>query len=131
MARTTDAGSRGDRGFTFLELLIAVAILGTAFTVLLSAHATAIRQEGRARSLMRATLLARQVLTETEIADDLPLGTQEGEFGEGFEGFTWNRRVETTEFPRIRQVTIQVTWPSGSGPASTDLVYYVVVEGEP
>ncbi len=131
MARTTDPGSRRDRGFTFLELLIAVAILGTAFTVLLSAHATAIRQEGRARSLMRATLLARQVLTETEIAHELPVGTQEGEFGDGFEGFAWKRRVEDTEFPRLRQVTIQVTWPAGSGAASTELVYYVVVEGEP
>ena len=131
MARTTDPGSRSDRGFTFLELLIAVAILGTAFTVLLSAHAAAVRQEGRARSLMRATLLARQVLTETEIADTLPQGTEEGEFGEGFEGFTWERRVEATEFPRIRQVTIRVNWPSGGGPVSTELVYYAVVEGEP
>ncbi len=131
MVRTTDTGTRRDRGFTFLELLIAVAILGTAFTVLLSAHATAVRQEGRARNLMRATLLARQVLTETEIADELPLGAQEGEFGDGFDGFAWERRVETTEFPRLQQVTIRVSWPTGRGPASTELVYYVVVEGEP
>lgn len=120
-----------NRGFTFLEILIAIAVLGAAFTVLLTAHASAIRHEGSARRLMEATLLARQILTETEVNDPPPVGTDAGDFGETFPDYTWERQVDSTEFPKLRQVTIRVLWPSGRGPGATELLYYTVVEGEP
>lgn len=113
-------------GFTFLELLVALAILGASFTVLLSAHTSAARQEARARRLMTATLLAREVLTETEVEGFPDLGEEQGDFGEEFPDYSWARRVETTEFDRVRLVYIEVFWPERGDRASTEVVYYAV-----
>ncbi len=118
----------GSRGFTFLELLVALAILGSAFTVLLSAHTSAARQEARARRLMTATLLAREVLTETEVEGFPELGEDGGDFGEDFPDYAWERQVATTEFDRVRLVRIAVSWPERGDRASTEVVYYAVGE---
>lgn len=120
------AGAR--RGFTFLELLVALAILGASFTVLLSAHTSAARQEARARRLMTATLLAREALAETEVAGFPELGEEQGDFGDAFPDYSWARRVETTEFDRVRLVHIEVFWPERGDRASTEIVYYAVGE---
>ncbi|MDW7709272.1 MAG: prepilin-type N-terminal cleavage/methylation domain-containing protein [Deferrisomatales bacterium] len=116
-------------GFSFLELLLALAILGSAFTVLLSAHTSAARQEAQARRLMTATLLTRELLTETEVEGFPDLGQDDGDFGEAFPDYAWERRVETTEFEGVRLVRLIVFWPERGDRASTELVYYAV-EGE-
>lgn len=115
-------------GFTFLELLVALAILGSAFTVLLSAHTSAARQEARARRLMTATLLTREILTETEVEGFPELGEDRGDFGEDFPEYSWERRVETTEFDRVRLVHIAVFWPERGDRTFTEILYYAVEE---
>ena len=119
-------GRRG--GFTFLELIIALAMLGAAFTVLLSAHGAALRTEAQAQRLMKATLLGRQVLTETESQGFPELGGDEGDFGEDFPGYAWERRVETTEFDRVRLIRIVVSWPERGATGSSEFSYYAVSE---
>lgn len=122
-------GARGAcRGFTFLELLVALAILGASFAVLLSAHTSAARQEAQARRLMTATLLAREVLAETEVEGFPELGEEQGDFGAVFPDYSWARRVESTEFDRVRLVRIQVYWPERGDRTSTEIVYYAVGE---
>ncbi len=120
---------KGRRGFTFLELLVALAVLGASFTALLVAHASALKQEARARQLMTATLLARDILTRTEVEGLPPLGSDQGEFEE-FPGFTWERQSETTEFENVRLVRITVSWPEGNRRESMELVYYAWAEEE-
>ncbi len=122
------SGRPGARGFTFLELLVALAILGASFTVLLSAHTSAARQEARARRLMTATLLARELLTKTEVEGFPELGDDGGDFGEEFPDYAWERQVATTEFDRVRLVRLAVSWPERGDRASAELYYYAVEE---
>jgi prepilin-type N-terminal cleavage/methylation domain-containing protein len=132
------AESKPSSGFTFLEILVALAILGASFTVLLAAHASAVRQEAAARRLMTATLLAREILTETEVGDPPDLGSDSGDFGDAFPGYAWERDVETVILPidtsldlpmdKLREVRLRVTWPQRGETAFTELVYYVFVE---
>ena len=117
-------------GFTFLELLVALAILGSSFVVLLSAHSSATRQEARARRLMTATLLAREMLTETEVEGFPELGGDAGDFGEEFPGYTWQREVLTTPFDLAREVHVMVSWPDRGNTETLDLVFYAVAEQE-
>ena len=117
-------------GFTLIEILLALAILGGSFTVLLMAHAAALRQEARARRLMTATLLARELLTRTEVEGVPELGADRGDFGEAFPAYTWERQVENTEFEGVRLVRLVVRWPEGKGTASTEVVYYYFEKGE-
>lgn len=118
-------------GFTLLELLVAVAVLGASFTILLGAHAAALKQEARARRLMTATLLAREVLTRTEVEGLPELGADSGDFGDEFPGYTWQRQVESTEFPEVRLVRITVRWPEGTGTRATELLYFAAGEEQP
>lgn len=131
-------GSKRSRGFTFLEIMVALAILGSSFVVLLGAHSSAIRQEAAARRLMTATLLARQILTDTEVEGPPALGDDSGDFGEAFPDYSWERQVENVALPtgldlvlptdNLRQVSIRVTWPERGQTRSTELVYYAFVE---
>lgn len=119
-------------GFTFLELLVALAILGSAFLVLLTAHTAALRQEARARRLMTAGLLARQVLTDTEVNGFPELGGDDGDFGEEFPEYKWARTVLTPSLPLpvtsvdVREVHIQVSWPERGAETTMDMVYFAV-----
>lgn len=79
MKRSTEPRPRGASarsGFTLLEVLAAVAILGIWFTVLASVAIQGQRSEGETERRMRASLLADQVLL------DLELGFENGEFPE-------------------------------------------------
>ncbi len=115
-------------GFTLLEVLVALAVMGASFTVLLAAHTSAARQEARARRLITATLLARQVLTDTEVQGYPELGGDSGDFGEEFPEYAWERETTTTEFDRVREVHIRVTWPEQGERTGTELVYYAIGE---
>ena len=134
------AVSSRNKGFTFLEILVALAIMGSAFTVLLAAHASASRQAASANRLMVATLLARQTLTETEVDGPSDLGGDSGDFGEEFAAYTWEREVSPISLPLdtgfafttedIREVTIRVSWMERGETRSTEIVYYASA-GEP
>jgi len=54
------------RGFTLLEVMVAVAILALLLTAIFSSEAVAIRMGHRARRLSQATLLARCKMAEIE-----------------------------------------------------------------
>lgn len=85
------SSSRADRprraaGFTLLEVLAAVALLGLVYTVLGGAGIQGLQQEGEAERRFHASLLADRVLEGYESAFDLgaapELGTQESSEGD-------------------------------------------------
>jgi prepilin-type N-terminal cleavage/methylation domain-containing protein len=65
---------RHPRGFTLLEVLAAVAILGIWFAVLANVAIQGLRSEGLNERRIRASLIADRVLT------DIELGLDDGEF---------------------------------------------------
>lgn len=64
--RAAPARARGRSGFTLLEVLAAVAILGIWFTVLAGVAIQGLRAEGGNERLIRASLAADAVLTDLE-----------------------------------------------------------------
>ncbi len=111
------------RGFTLLEVLVALAVLGSSFAVLLAAHSSAVRQEAHARHLMTASTLARELITRSEIGDLPEYGSDGGEFEE-VPGYAWERLVEATPFPGVLEVRVRVTWRQGGRETATEFVYY-------
>ena len=109
-----------------------MAILGSAFVILLSAHSSAARMESRARRLMTASLLARQIVTDTDLNSFPELGGDDGDFGEEFPEYAWERDVVTPNLPipvtavDVREVHITVTWPDRGSTDSMDVVFYKV-----
>jgi len=98
------------RGFTLLEMMIAMAILAGALTWVTVAISRNIKAENHAKLMTTATFLARAKMIQTE--DDLRdkgFGefekTLQGSFDDrGFQRFTWQVLVDKVELPSVEQV---------------------------
>jgi prepilin-type N-terminal cleavage/methylation domain-containing protein len=92
-----------ERGFTLLEVMIALAILAAALVVLLGAQTRAVVSTSRANSTATAAQLARGKMfdLEDEILTDGFTTSVETEWGdfrdEGYEGYEWEALIEPVE----------------------------------
>ncbi|MDF0645853.1 MAG: prepilin-type N-terminal cleavage/methylation domain-containing protein [Nitrospira sp.] len=126
------------RGFTLLEVLIALAILAMALPILLGLRNFDLGLYSRADDIVAATMLAQEKLMETEAATAFPLGETGGDFQNpppgaqspaGFqnraEKYRWKRLVTTTMLPNVREVKIQIIWPQGAADEMVEVSTYV------
>ena len=115
------------RGFTLLEVLVAVMIIALAFTGLLSLHSRDLALVSRDQDMTRATLLMRELVAQVELFPEYSqLGTASGNF-EGSPGFSWQRDVRTTALDELREVHFRVVW-GDRGRNSAELLYYVHIQ---
>ncbi|HYD31120.1 MAG TPA: type II secretion system protein [Azospirillaceae bacterium] len=75
-----------EKGFTLLEVLVALAILGLVAAGTLPLLSTGLDTSQRATVLSRAVLHARSRLAVLGIAEPLVAGERRGDFGNGY---TW------------------------------------------
>jgi general secretion pathway protein I len=96
------------RGFTLLEVVVALAILGLALLAIFDLNAGAVASHAYAKRITVATMLARSKMTDLEQelydkgfdADDREVS---GDFrSEGWEAFTWKAQILT---PRTTEVS--------------------------
>jgi general secretion pathway protein I len=86
-------GSLTNRGFTLLEVMVAIAILAIALTTLLGSQSQSMLAAEQADFSARSALLARVKLAEIVAEDDLPVASS-GDFGEQFPGYSWDVEVD-------------------------------------
>jgi general secretion pathway protein I len=116
MRQTPEEGS--ERGFTLLEVLVALTIVTLAFGVLAQIIQTGLRQSAAARSLAAASLLARSELGR--IGVDVPLQAGQAD-GATEDGMRWHTEIAVVEGPgedrslALYQVQVTVAW--GGSPA--------------
>ena len=102
-----------NRGFTLLEILVALVIFALSFGVLAQIMQTGLRQSAGAQSLASATLLARSELARVGIEVPLQVGRAEGETEDGMR---WQTEIEVVEGPdedqslALYQVQVTVAW---------------------
>jgi len=114
----------GRRGFTLLEVMVAVAILGLALTAILAAQAGALSSASHARHLSVATGLVRCKMTELEehvVKEGFQEldETDEGVCCEGDEtpNVRCSWRVEKPEFPEPKYGELNLDTDIGGGEA--------------
>jgi general secretion pathway protein I len=106
--------SEQQQGFTLLEVMIAVAIVGIALVALLGLGNRSIEVNGRLQKITQATLLAQHRMTEIEtvpLSAGAELQEEEGNFETPFEAYRW--RVAYEEVPlltEVQMVTVTVAW---------------------
>jgi len=128
-----------ERGFTLLEVLIALGILALALPILLGLRNWDLDLHARAKELMTATILAQEKLIEAELGTQLPVGETGGEFLATPLGslptaditnrpanYRWKRIVSPTQLPAVREIKIQVLWPRGKTDEMVEVSTYVV-----
>jgi general secretion pathway protein I len=127
-----------ERGFTLLEVLIALGILALALPILLGLRNFDLDLHARAKELTAATILAQEKLIETELGPALPIGETGGEFLPTPLGsqptatitsrpanYRWKRIVSPTPLQLVREVRIQVLWPRGVTDEMVEVSTYV------
>ena len=72
------------RGFTLIEILVALAILSFSLAVIFTAITTSMRSRHAAHNYERATLLAESRISSVGIDQPLQEGTTVGRFEDGF-----------------------------------------------
>jgi prepilin-type N-terminal cleavage/methylation domain-containing protein len=98
-------------GFTLLEVLIAVAILGTAIVVLLLQFSVALRAGSITQNVTVAVLHAREKIEELKMERELSESSQSGTFSDGIipedEQIYADLKVETYQLSSV------VKWKDG------------------
>ena len=106
-----------DCGFTFLEVMVAVALLAIALTAVLGSQSQSVSLASEARFYTTVTLLAQGKMAEIEAKDLDTLSSESGDFGEDFPGYTWEVTVDNVylDYPEnvsdhLRQVILILSW---------------------
>ena len=94
MAQPLSAREDGQRGFSLLEVLVALVIAGIAFSVLVRVAAEGARSAAVASRYQDAVSRARSHLDR--ISADLSPGEQEGDDGGGYRWRVWTRASGST-----------------------------------
>lgn len=72
------------RGFTLLEILVALMLFATVGGALLQLYHQGLRQTAQSNAYLHAAVLARSKLNELQAFETLTPGTSDGDFGNGF-----------------------------------------------
>jgi general secretion pathway protein I len=97
------------RGFTLLEVLVAVAVLALAMTAIISGGSNAARAAAGLRDKTLALWVAHNRLSELELTPKWPqLGTSSDDVKMGDIDWTWRVEVVGTQDPTLRRINIRV-----------------------
>lgn len=120
-----------EHGFTLLEVMIALALVATALTVLLSLGNRSILVGERIQRLTEATLLAQQKMTELELAarrSGFEMRDEEGTFTEPNAGFRWRTGYSETPLGSVKRVDVTVVWGDERRNESVELTSFLFVD---
>ena len=101
--------NRFSPGFTFLEVMVALAILATAFAAVLKLHGDSIEMLVASRIHTNAAQLAQYKMTQIEVVGLENLPFLSGEFDELAPDYTWNVQVEPTGMKDWNKITVTVS----------------------
>jgi len=122
---TRGQGDAGSKGFTLLEVMLAVAIMALVLVSLLGLQSRSSKDVELAGHITTATLLAKRVMTESVLAKPLLPLEKEGEFeDEEFSDYSWKRVVSPTPVPQVMEVRVAVLWKEGERQEQVELVSY-------
>jgi type II secretion system protein I len=109
--------SKRDKGFTLLEVIIAVAIMGASMAILLGSVNRNLVVASKSKNQSIAYSLAQQKLGEIELQGYPQVGRDQGTFEE-FPGFNWYVNVLPYDIEQlgteIRIVMVDIAWDEGN-----------------
>ncbi|MBW2505768.1 MAG: prepilin-type N-terminal cleavage/methylation domain-containing protein [Deltaproteobacteria bacterium] len=106
-----------NKGFTLLEVMIAVALIAIALTTLLGSQSQSVSFANSAKFETMAALLAQSKMSEITVQEPGELTNDSGDFGDDYPGYAWEVNVSDIVIPGmdeisdyLKQVDLTVTW---------------------
>ena len=115
-------------GFTFMEVVLALAILAVAFTALSTLQAKNIKLTAEDQKITRETLAARDVIARVR-AGIIPVEDNEGEIGDDFPGWRWRIRTEDLAEEGLKRVTVRI-FEEQTDPEEGEMFWFLVFNQE-
>jgi general secretion pathway protein I len=112
------------KGFTLLEVMVALAILALVGVAFLRAQASSVRLVDESIQVSLATLLAREKMAELEGQGYPEVGKTSGAGGEAYPRFRWEQVVTSTDLPVLRRALVRVLWTEGARERNLELMAY-------
>ena len=123
---------RSEAGFTLLEVLLAVVILGVSLTTILLQFQTALHAGSISQVRTNAVIYAKEKLESLKIEDELSESSQSGTFENGYEWETevslyeYEDQEEDISYEDLRHETYKlratVKWNSGINKRQVELI---------
>jgi len=113
------------RSFTLVEVLVALAILATAFVVLIDAHGFGVRISKDLRDETLAAVLAKDLMARIEAEGNLQDGETSGVF-EDYPGYWYHLYIDRSMFYEdIYMVQLTIMWGDPEAPRRFELLHFI------
>jgi general secretion pathway protein I len=109
--KSTGKGKRPDKtmkGFTLMEVMIAMVILAVALIAILQSQSQSISMFTDSRFMTTAALLAQSKMAEVEAGSIQDTNSKDGDFGTDYPDYTWHLEIGDTQIPKFRKIEITV-----------------------
>ena len=115
---------RNRRGFTLIEVVVALTIASLAFPALLKAFSQGVNSYSVVENKTTAYYLLRLKMGQMEMTGYPETGRTDGDFGNDSR-FKWATEVADTDTDGLREVTVSITWEEKGQEKSLQLVTYM------
>jgi len=105
--------SRRRGGFTLIEMMVAMTILGLGLTVVLEVISGGTALSHNVHRTSEAVLLANWKINQIQIEGFPPIGVREGAFEEPYHEYSWETDVRPTDDDNLRELHVQIRWRKG------------------
>jgi general secretion pathway protein I len=100
---------RKEKGFTLIEVMVAMAILAIALVSIFQLQSQSISMATDSRFMTTAALLAQSKMVEVESRSSLSNQIEGGDFGTDYPQYTWHLEISDTNLLQFKKIEIKVT----------------------
>lgn len=104
-------GHQQSRGFSLLEVMVAIGILSIAIVAVFQLFSISLRSIKKSEDYSKALLYARSIMDEAYALPELHDGVESYDFKNGFKGIRTVSLKSSEEKIKMRQITVTVSWP--------------------
>ncbi len=95
--QTADQSPQPQRGFTLLEIMVALSILAIVLVSVYRMHAQTVSMNNEVRFYATAPMLAQLKMAEVESENPEDIRDDSGDFGDEFPNYRWNIIIDDVE----------------------------------